>query len=161
MNALVRTGHQIPAGVDPRAIDQRSGKPKVVSEKIRKAIKLLLDGNCKTATAAAERVGLTNERLSRAFREPHVAAFIREQTRASLAAGTLRATARILELIDSKSDHVSLEASERVLAIDGIMPPENRPNIQINNNIVPGYVICLKHVEEDDVPAAPQTIEHE
>lgn len=135
-------------GPSPDAlIDKRSGRPKVVSKKMRTAIALLLSGECRSLKAAAghPRVQLSRERLSKAFREPHVAAFVREQTTRQLAAGTTIAAARMLELVNAKSEHVSLDAATRVLAIDGVMPPENRPNLNVNVGVgvSVGYVIDL------------------
>src|ERR1700682_5005622 len=62
--------------------------------------------------------------------------------------GTLRASARLLELIDAASEHVSLDASKHMLALNGYQPPAG-PTALVNINIQAGYVIDLS----DDPPA--------
>lgn len=131
------------ATVDPRAIDRRSGKPKRVPKKLKEVIRLLLDGTCKTVKAAGERAGLTSESyLSVALRQPHVLAYIDERTRGTLAEGKTIAAARLLNLIHSKSDHVSFDAAAHVLGINNIAPPAaNAPMVNVNVN--PGYIISM------------------
>lgn len=147
MAGLTNVLKSAPAATDQMAlIDKRSGKRKVVSAKVRKAIALVLDGHCRTLQAAAERAGLSNGRLSRALREPHIRQYLDEAVRGALAdVGKAMAAGRMLDLINAESENVSFFASKHVLAISNIRPPEQRPgmNVQINNNIQPGYVVDL------------------
>jgi hypothetical protein len=92
-------------------IDKRSGKPRRITAKVKKAVRLLNTGECTTLKAAAERAGLHPYHLSRAFKLPHVQLYIDESTRDTLATGKMLGAARLLELIHSKSDHVSFDAS--------------------------------------------------
>jgi hypothetical protein len=61
----------------------------------------------------------------------------------NLARGTLRASARVLELMDASSEHVSLDASKHVLAIGNIRPPETGSSVNVNVGLSVGYVIDL------------------
>jgi hypothetical protein len=47
--------------------------PKRISAKVRAAITLMVNGDCKKICEAAEKVGLARESLSRALSTPHVA----------------------------------------------------------------------------------------
>jgi hypothetical protein len=69
-----------------------------------------------------------------------------------LQAGTLRATAKLLELVDSSSAKVSLDASKLVLGLEGITPVE-RTHVRLDANVqVAGYVVDLS---DDDMTPAP------
>jgi hypothetical protein len=136
--------------IDPALVDRRNGKPKRPSKRLRRVIALMLTGKCRTVTAAAKHAGLSDERCYRALREPHVTNFMRAQVAGHLAAGTLRASARLIELVDAKSEHVSGDCARHVLAIDGFKPPEAGTSVNIINNVAPGYVINLA-----PFPAAP------
>ena len=128
----------VPAG-DSSLIDRRNGKPKRITPKVRKAVRLLLDGSCRTLKAAAEQVGVSAEYISRALRQPHVLAYVDEQARARLAAGKMLATSRLLELIHATSEHVSFDAASHALAINGIRPVGDSPIVSVS--VSPGYCI--------------------
>lgn len=113
-----------------------------IPPKIAEAVRLLLDGSCKTQKAAAERVGMNATYLCEALTKPKIQAFIARETRRTIAQGEMRASARLLELIDAGSEHVSLDASKHVLAIGGIRPPE-QGTANVNVNVSVGYVIDL------------------
>lgn len=116
---------------------------------------------------AAKIAGLSEYHLSRELKKPQIQAFIARKARETIALGVLRASSRVLELVDADSEHVSLDASKHVLAIEGIKPPENGTNINIINNVQPGYVIRLDAREDAAVIAHDQRnapkplIEHE
>lgn len=129
------------AAATPLAI---SKKKKKIPRKISQAIDLLVSGECKTQKAAAERVNMTPEHLSRVLGSDHVRAVLRERVSRTLASGTARAAARILELVDCESSKVALAASQHVLAIDGLAPIK-QPGININNNVTvsAGYILNM------------------
>jgi hypothetical protein len=127
---------------DPKPVRERR-----VSKRIAEVVRLLLTGEVKTQKAAAERVGMNAGYLSEALKKPHVRVFIERRTRETIANGTLRASARLVELLDAASEHVSLDASKHVLAIEGIKPTAE-PTTHVNINIRAGYVIDLS----DDPP---------
>lgn len=128
-------------------IDKRTGKPKRVSKQVKQLIRLILSGECTTAKAAAERVGISADWARASMALPHVQVFITEERRRTIAQASLRAAARVGELIDAESEHVSLQASQHVLAIEGISPPERGNGVQVNVNVTPGYVVRLRHVD--------------
>jgi hypothetical protein len=117
-------------------------KERRVSKRIAEAVRLLLTGECKTQKAAAERVGMNETYLSEALRKPHIRVFIERRTRETIANGSLRASARLVELLDASSEHVSLDASKHLLAIEGIKPAAE-PIANVNVNVRAGYVIML------------------
>jgi hypothetical protein len=124
------------------ATDPKPVKERRVSKRIAEAVRLLLTGECKTQKAAAERVGMNETYLSEALRKPHIRVFIERRTRETIANGSLRASARLVELIDAGSEHVSADVSKHILAIEGIKPAAG-PTTLVNVNIRAGYVIDL------------------
>ena len=117
-------------------------KIKPVSKRLRHALDLMMRGECKDIKAAAERVGMAREHLSRSLRLPHVQVFIARRARETIALGALRASGRMVELIDAGSEHVSLDASKHVAAIAGIKPTADA-QVSVNIDIKAGYVIDL------------------
>lgn len=128
-------------------IDKRTGKPKRVSKTAKQLIRLVISGECKTVQAAAERVGMHGDWARRMMSLPHVQVFIADERRRTIAQASLRAAGRLSELIDAESEHVSLQASQHVLAIEGISPPERGHGVQVNVNVTPGYIVKLRHAE--------------
>jgi DNA-binding phage protein len=59
--------------------------------KVRAAIEALVTGQCRTITAAAKKVGLSRERLSRAFSEAHNAEALRTRAAREVALSSGRA----------------------------------------------------------------------
>lgn len=72
----------------------------------------------------------------------HIQAFIARKSRENIQRGMLRASHRVVELIDAASEHVSLDASKHVLAIEGIRPPD-QGQVSVNVGVSVGYVIDL------------------
>jgi hypothetical protein len=68
--------------------------------------------------------------------------FIERRARETIAAGTMRASARLVELLDAASEHVSLDASKHMLGIAGIKPQQDA-QVSVNIDIKAGYVIDL------------------
>jgi hypothetical protein len=134
--------------------DEKPVKERRVSKRIAEVVRLLLTGECKTQRAAAERVGMHEGYLSEALRKPHIRVFIERRTRETIAAGTMRASARMIELLDAASEHVSLDASKHLLGIAGIKPSEHA-QVSVNVEIKAGYVIDLSD------PVDARTINHE
>lgn len=95
-----------------------------------------------TQREAAKQGGMSETYLSTALRKPEIQAFIARKTRETIATGVLRASARVLELVDAASEHVSLDASKHVLAIEGIRPPSDTHHT-VNVGVSVGYVIDL------------------
>jgi hypothetical protein len=134
-----------------------------IPKRISQAIDLLATGEVKYQKDAAERVGLTAEHLSRMLAKPHVRGVMHARATENLARATLRASARVAELMDASSEHVSLDASKHVLAIGGIRPPDTSHGVHVNVGVSVGYVIDL--TPGAHVPHAPdirtQIVEHD
>jgi hypothetical protein len=117
--------------------------------KVRAAIEALVTGQVRTITAAAKKVGLSRERLSRAFSEPHIAEALRTRAAREVALSSGRAAARLHQLIDSGSERVAFEATRFSLGVAGIKPAADNVNVGLDVRF--GYVIDLRGRD----PAAP------
>lgn len=124
------------------ATQPQTGKERPISKRLRRVVDLLVSGECKTQKAACVRIGMHPDHVCRELKKPQVQAFIARRTRETISAGTMRASARLLELVDASSEHVSLDASKHVLAIEGIRPP-NDSQVSVNVGVSVGYVIDL------------------
>ncbi|MDQ1387466.1 MAG: hypothetical protein QOF56_920 [Acidobacteriaceae bacterium] len=120
---------------------------KRISAKVRRAIDLMVSGDCRKICDAAEKVGLARESLFRALSTPHVAEHMRQKVLRSLAIAAARAGAVKGELLDSDSELVRDRASSFVLGLAGIAPAAT-PNVSVNLEVRAGYVIDLS----DDPP---------
>lgn len=126
---------------DPSTVPQ-SDKRVRIPPRIAQAVRLLLSGECKTQKAAAARAGITASHLCESLTKPKIQAFIARETRRNIQHGAIRASARLVELVDAASEHVSLDASKHVLAIEGIRPPD-QGQVSVNVGVSVGYVIDL------------------
>jgi hypothetical protein len=82
--------------------------------------------------------------------------FIASERRKTIAHASIRAASRLGELVDAASEHVSLDASKHVLAIEGISPKQQ--GVSVDVNIRAGYVIRLG---SSDAPGAGRVNEAE
>lgn len=130
------------SSTEPTAAPPKPIKERPISKRLRKVIDLLVSGECKTQKAACTRIGMHPDHVCRELKKPQVQAFIARRTRETISAGTMRASARLIELVDANSEHVSLDASKHVLAIEGIRPP-NDSSVNVNVGVSVGYVIDL------------------
>lgn len=148
----------LPAASDKtRALD--APKPLRISKRLRQVIDLLVTGECTTIKAAAARADLHPDHVSRELKKHQVRVFIERRARETIAAGTMRASARLVELLDSSSEHVSFEASKHMLGIAGIRPAAEA-QVSVNIELKAGYVIDLSEGPRPSFPAegnaAPQ-----
>ena len=87
-----------------------------ISRKLAAAIDALLTGAAKTQREAAHLAGISPESLCRALAKPHVQAYTDQLiTQQFGGVGKLLAARRMVKLIDSNSDQVAYNASDRVL----------------------------------------------
>jgi hypothetical protein len=127
--------------------------PRRISKKVRRAIDLMVTGDCKQIKDAAAKVGLARESL-RALSTPHVAEHLRQKVLRHLAIHAARAGATKVELLDSISELVRDRASTFVLGLADIAPA-SAPSLSVNLEIRAGYVIDLT-----DEPRLMRTIPH-
>ena len=121
--------------------------PRRIGDKVRRAVHLLVSGECKKITEAAEKVGLARESLGRAL--DNVAEFLRQKVLRHLATQAARAGAVKSELLDSDNEMVRDRASTFVLGLADIAPA-SAPTLSVNLEIRAGWVIDLT-----DKPAPP------
>jgi hypothetical protein len=127
----------------PAPPQEPTAKPKQrISKRLAQAIGLLVTGECQTQKAAAERVGMRADSLSEALHKPHVRVFYEQRARQSIAAGVMRAAARLNSLVDASSEHVSFDAARHVLGIAGIKPAADA-QVSVNIDVKAGFVIDL------------------
>jgi hypothetical protein len=124
---------------------QQAAKPlrdKRVPKRIVEAVRLLISGQAQTQRAAAESVGITAGHLCEMLKKPHVRVFMEREARESIARGVMRASARLNQLVDASSEHVSLDATKHVLGIAGIKPAQDA-QVSVNIELKAGWVIDL------------------
>ena len=113
-----------------------------ITEKVRRAVHLLVSGECKQITEAAQKVGLARESLGKALDRPHVLAYLQQRTRKRLEILAGRAGAVKAELLESDNEMVRDRASTFVLGLADIAPA-SAPSLSVNLEIRAGYVIDL------------------
>jgi hypothetical protein len=121
-------------------------KRRPVPKKVRQAIELLVTGQCKSITKAAEKVGWARETLSRRLSRPECAEALRTRAAREVALSSGRAAARLNQLIDSTSRRVALEATKFSLGVAGIKPADDA-RVSVSIELKAGYVIDLSEPE--------------
>jgi hypothetical protein len=122
----------------------KPGRKPRISPRVKRAIELMVTGECKTQKDAAAKAGITPEHLCNELKKPQAEVFYEQRSRETISRAKMRASRRLEELLDASSEHVSLDASKHVLSIAGIAPASTGTNISITNNIAPGYVIDMR-----------------
>lgn len=123
--------------------EPKAAKTRQPTKRIRQAVELLVTGECKTQKAAAARIGIAPETLSRSLREPHVLAWIEKETRVALTRLQAPAAGLMAKLmVDAQSEHVQKDLIIHALAINGHKPASS-PQVSVNIDIKAGYVIDL------------------
>jgi hypothetical protein len=126
---------------------------------VRQAIELLVTGQCKSITKAAEKVGWARETLSRRLSRPECAEALRTRAAREVALSSGRAAARLNQLIDSTSQRVALEATKFSLGVAGIKPAPDNVSVNIGLELRAGYILDLR--EPGDHAPTAKVIDHE
>jgi hypothetical protein len=142
------------ATIEPSAapIAPKQREPRPPSRRMQKVLTALATKGM-TQREAAKQAGMSETYLSSALRKPEIQVFIARKMRQTIAIGALRASSRLVELIDGASEHVSLDASKHALAIEGIKPTHDA-QVSVNIDIKAGYVIDLRDELRDVTPGA-------
>jgi hypothetical protein len=139
------------------AANRLPARKRPIPKAIRIAVEALTSG-AKTVTDAAEKAGISREYLSRELSKPHIAEYLRQKAARVVAIAAGRASARLVELIDSDSQHTSFDATKHTLAIAAIKPAAE-PNVSLNFEVKAGWVIDLSGRDDkrtiDVTPAKP------
>lgn len=122
---------------------QQPAKRMRISPRIQEAVRLIATGTVKTQRAAAERVGMSETHLCTMLARPQIQALIARKASETIRTAKLRASHRLVELIDAQSEHVAAQVSERILTSEGILKSDQGSNIAVNVDIRAGYVIKL------------------
>jgi phosphoenolpyruvate carboxylase len=126
-----------------------------IPPRIRHACELLANGNVATVTAAAERAGLSREHLSKMLSQPHIRAFLTRKATETIRTASLRASNRLVELIDAKSEHVAAQVSERILTSEGILKSDQHA-IAVNVDVKAGFILDLREEQHRTIEHAPR-----
>jgi hypothetical protein len=137
----------------PAQADKTEKKGRI-SKRLSDAIRLICRGEVATYKIAAERVGMNYTHLCEAMKKPHIRVFIDRTVRETIANGLPRAGARLMELVDASSEHVSLDASRHMLAIAGIKPAADA-QVSVNIDIKAGYVIDISDKPKPVIDVTP------
>jgi pantoate kinase len=154
------TRHQSPMSTSVAALEHPAApaehKPRrerAISKRMQQALTLLATKGV-NQREAAKLVGMSEYHLSRELKKPQIQVFIERAARQNIQLGVLRASKRVLELVDAGSEHVSLDASKHILAIEGIKPSSDT-QVSVNVDIKAGFVIDLS-----EPGRVTRTIEH-
>jgi hypothetical protein len=129
-----------------KTIEHNPPKEPRIGRKIKQAVSLLLDGSCSSQRAVCERLGMSETYLSRAMKQDKIQVFMSRAADKAMANGKLAATATAIRLVTSaKSEHVQLQASEFILALNGRHASPTAPgvNIHVGDGAKTGFIIQL------------------
>jgi hypothetical protein len=117
-------------------------KPRPVPKKVRRAIQMMVQGNCRTWAAAAQRVGCARETMYRYFKRPECRQALRDAMERSVLMSGGRASARLTQLLDSPSQRTALDATKLSLQAAGLIG--SGQSVSVNVGIQTGYAIDLR-----------------
>ena len=97
-------------------------KPRL-SKKLKRAIDLWLSGKARTRKEAAAKAGLSEDYFGRALKRTAARSFISDRAHQNISDATLRASSRVLELLDGESEHVAAKVGLRLLESEKLIAP--------------------------------------
>jgi hypothetical protein len=122
-----------------------------IPKRVRQAIELIATGEVTTQKAAAIRVGISPEHLCRMLARDQVQVFLRRTAAQNITGATLRASLRLVGLIDARSEHVAAKVSERILTSEGVLRAD-QTQAAVNVDVKAGFVIKLMVPAESSDP---------
>lgn len=134
------------------AIDKKTRVPK----KILQCINLLASGEAKTQREAAAQAGITDSHLCNYLKKPQAMAVYDAAVTENLRRAKITATGTLIHLANNAaSEHVRLDASKHLLALQGIKPDQRAVAVQVNIEAgrVTGYTIDLSEPDPAQNPA--------
>lgn len=131
-----------------------------LSPRIRRAVALLVSGECRTQKAAAAQAGISEAHLCVVLNSPRGRTFLAERTRQTIQHAQAPAAATLIKLLDASSEHVAAQVAEKLLAINGIAAPEQR-GVSVGVTVQVGYVLDLQPQRTGIVDVTPSDIERE
>jgi len=136
---------QVPATTEQQQapIAQKQGRKPRIPKRIVQLIDLVTSGKARSRQAACEQLKLDPSYASRELRKVHVAAYLEQQTRVTLAQLQAPAAGTLARLMgEAASEHVQNDVAKHVLAIAGHKPKADA-QVSVNIDIKAGYVIDL------------------
>lgn len=131
-----------------------------ISKRMRQVLTALATKGM-TQREAAKQAKMSETYLSAALRKPEIQVFIARKMRETIAIGGLRASARLVELIDSASEHVSADVSKHTLAIAGIKPT-HESQVSVNIDLKAGYIVDISEpTAHPVVDVSPKQLAHD
>src|SRR5882672_4894834 len=112
-----------------------------------------------TQREAARLAGMSEYHLSRELKKPQIQVFIARKAREKMSVGLLKASERMVELVDCDALTTSFDASKLILAIGGVKPTADA-QVSVNIDIKAGYVIDLTDSTKPAAALGAMTIEH-
>lgn len=131
-----------------------------IPRRIGEVVNLIVSGECKTIQAAAQRVGMHPNYVYGALKKPEIQVFIERKSRETIANGLMRASARLNELVDAESEHVSFDAAKHVAALAGIKVSSDA-QVSVNVEIKAGYVIDISDDRKPQVLDLKANVDNE
>jgi hypothetical protein len=126
-----------------------TAKRKPPPKRVREAVRLLVEGNCRTIADAARKVGFTREHLSKSLTKNSW--YMAERIQHHIAIGGARGAARMVELVNmAESEKIIFEAAKFLLGVAGVRAQE-AASINVNIGLQAGYVIDLSEPGEPDI----------
>jgi alkylated DNA nucleotide flippase Atl1 len=139
---------------------QRPAKRMRISPRIQEAIRLIATGTVKTQRAAAERVGMSETHLCTMLARPQIQALIARKASETIRTAKLRASHRLVELIDANSEHVAAQVSERILTSEGILKSDQHA-IAVNVDVKAGFILDLREEPHRTIEHVPSVTDVE
>ena len=126
-------------------------KDRPLPRKISQAVEMLVSGEKKTITAAAQALGLTREHLSKSLRTPRAQVYVEQRTREVLSASRMPAAATLLRLLEfAQSERIKTDIAIHLLAVNNHKPPTGGAPI-VNVGLSVGYIVKLRHLDDHHV----------
>jgi hypothetical protein len=114
-----------------------------IPKRIVQLVDLITSGKVRSRQAACEKLNLDPSYVSRELRKVHVATYLEQQTRVTLAQLQVPAVGTLARLMaEGASEHVQNDVAKHVLAIAGHKPRADA-QVSVNIDIKAGYVIDL------------------
>ena len=91
---------------------------------------------------AAKLAGISEFHLSRELKKPQIQGFIAQRARQSMQIGVLKASNRLVELVDAESEQVAAKVAERILSSEGVLK-SNQHQVAVSVDVKAGFVIDI------------------
>jgi hypothetical protein len=128
-------------------VQQTEAGPIKLTARARKAFEALcaVGGNAQLATKLCD---LSERQLRRMLAKPEIRALMRQHARDAISKAAPLAAKRMVELMNSDSQRTAFQASELILATEGVRPAPP-PGVRANINVGVGFSGVVLNTKED------------